>query len=233
MRAFAATFLIIVNTTTTFGVCGAPQPRKVCAEYFQSRGVVQAALERVGPIVPGTNEGRYYHMVVSKLIRGSVPHEFDIWEENDSARAWFAWKRNREYLLFLRYEEHEKYWYIDGCGNSGPLASATAKRSFRVIAAITKTSLTQGTLSGELRPDREGAPLSRVKLIVHGANRDTSVSVRPDGTFRVNLRPGRYRLEPRLDGWKFERNIFSYEDFENFNIARGGCAQVSFDMEQR
>ena len=124
---FTATLFILGSLVSTcaYAVCGAPQPRLVCAEYFKSQVVVTAKLVRTR-YVPDT-DGHLYEMKTAKVFRGDPGQTFWIYEENSSGRATFDWKPEESCLLFLYdFSKKDGGWLLDGCGNSGPLQGAGA-----------------------------------------------------------------------------------------------------------
>ena len=84
------------------GVCNSPQPRLVRAEYSQSEAVVIAHLVKSQHINPKDDQDyRLYTFQVEKILRGSVPSQFVLWDENSSGRLGFYVLRARKYLLFV------------------------------------------------------------------------------------------------------------------------------------
>ncbi len=76
------------------------------------------------PEDPNEQDGHTYTLETDRVLRGKVGFTFDIYEENSSGRAPFAWEKGGKYLLFLNSNEDGKWW-LYGCGNlSAPLKEA-------------------------------------------------------------------------------------------------------------
>ena len=91
MQTCGMILLVGLLGSQTFALCRVPQPRRVCAEYFHSKGVVLARLDGVTPVKDsfGDLAGAYFSMTVERGLRGQVPRLFRIYESNDSGRATF------------------------------------------------------------------------------------------------------------------------------------------------
>ncbi len=84
---------VVILSTTTLAVCRAPEPRLVCAEFFDSQVVVEAKLVR-STYVPSADDAdaHIYEMQTEKVLHGAIGKSFQIWERNDSGRASFVGK---------------------------------------------------------------------------------------------------------------------------------------------
>ena len=73
MRFIATLFILgSLIPACAYAVCGAPQPRLVCAEYFNSPVVATATLLRTRHVPAGNNDtdGHLYEMKTVKVFRG-------------------------------------------------------------------------------------------------------------------------------------------------------------------
>lgn len=106
-----APLLLILSSAATFGVCNLPQPRLVCAEYSQSDAVVITRLVKSQHVEPKNDQDyQLYTFQVETVLRGSIPKQFVLWDENSSARLTFDVLRGRKYLLFVnRWPDKEKH----------------------------------------------------------------------------------------------------------------------------
>jgi hypothetical protein len=225
--------------------CNDPQPRLVCAEYFNSDLVVEATLVRTTYIPYKKDDpddgflASIYTLRVDRVIRGKTLQSVTVYEGNDSGRATFSWTPGRKYLLFLfRHtgdnpgDSRDELWSLDGCGNSGPVSKAT--RALSEIAAI-KTAHGGGVIHGAIRwgeaPDFSNYP-SGVRIEARGtAGRFTAITNK-DGEFRISVPAGNYILNAARRGLTFTEDDFSYEDPSNIRIAPGACAQIELDASE-
>jgi hypothetical protein len=224
MRKAVIVFLIPLIFATSYAVCGEPQPRMVCAEYFRSEAVVTAKLIRITHEKPQHEQDFFiYELQMEKSIRGSISPRFRIWEENSSGRATFDWTRGQSYLLFLSRMEDRDAWELDGRGNSAPLMKSA--RVLRIIDKI-QTSPQSGLIQGTV-DDLEG-----VRVVAAGSERQYERTTNKYGGFSIHVPPGQYKLTFAKPDWSFERNLFSYEDPSDIRIQNGSCAQVAIDPKQ-
>jgi hypothetical protein len=209
-------------------VCNQPQPRLVCAEFFDSQVVVEATLVRSNYIAPANDmDGHIYDMQTEKMLRGKISPLFQIWEENSSGRATFGWKPGRSYLLFLHSKMGDG-WVLDGCGNSGSLSHATA--ALKEIDAIrgARGGMIQVAVGGDFTTySIEGA-------VVRASSSQGSYSSTTNkrGVAEIHVPSGEYRV---VVSSKEEVRPFdlSYADPQKIVIEDGGCAQIQFVAEQQ
>src|SRR5579859_2331680 len=144
---------VLLLSDLLHAVCGQPQPRLVCAEYFRSDVVAVARLARIRHLVPkNADDGFVYTMQLQSSIRGQIGRRFNIYEENSSGRASFDWKRGESYLLFLWFEPTDHAWELDGCGNSGPEDKAGAVvDAIHKIESARDSGAKTGLLEGDVR----------------------------------------------------------------------------------
>jgi hypothetical protein len=206
--------------------CFQPQPRLVCAEYFDSKIIVEATLVHIGGVRDPDSPAAYlfydYTLQVSKTLLGNSDVTIHIYEGNDSGRASFRWVKGRKFLLFLQYDSGVKAWVLDGCGNSGPL-----RKAGKALAQITAVQTKQGGgwIQGELNDQSEG-----IKIVAEGSPGIFSTESGKQGIFKIKVPTGQYKLRAvDPEGvFKYTKAELSYEDPENIHIAPGSCAQVEF-----
>lgn len=217
----AALVLAAVLIPIALAVCQVPQPRIVCAEYSNSKAVVVATLRASRHVAAfGETDGHLYSFAVKTLLRGDPGSAFQVWEENSSGRATFAWKVGRDYLLFLtgNVKQPTRAWVIDGCGNSGPMS-----QSGKVLAQIKSidTSSPFGVVYGM-------ADTSDVLVKAVGDGQTFSTKSDQMGRLTLRLPIGKYTLSAARRGWSFAPEPFGYESPRDLNITSGYCAQIQF-----
>jgi hypothetical protein len=190
MRKALIYFLIPFIPATSYAVCGEPQPRLVCAEYFRSEAVVEARLVRIAHYKPEREmDFVTYELQMEKTIHGTIAPQFRIWEENSSARASFDWKRGHSYLLFLRHMQDRDAWELDGCGNSALLErAALVLKEIEKLQDSPKTGLIHGAVDGGL----EG-----VQVSAQGSGQQYKATSDKYGRFHVDVPQGHYRPHVR------------------------------------
>jgi hypothetical protein len=206
------------------GVCRSPQPRLVRAEYSQSDAVVIAHLVKSQHFNPkDTQDYRLYTFQVEKILRGSVPSQFVLWEENSSGRLSFDVLRGRKYLLFVDRWAQKGWWTADGCGNSGEVSkSAKALREIQ-RATVLRDALITGAVEA-------ATPVAHAKVLALRKNdgRQFETQTRDDGTFALTVPPGEYSVTVTARGTNFVADPLSYEDGESVKLESGGSAQIRF-----
>lgn len=227
-RLISGLVAFLALPATAVATCGLPQPRLACQEYFAESAVVVAKLVRVRkvePLRPGRTEGAYYYMETVERVKGKILNRFQIYEENVTGRAPFAWKRGENYLLFLSYSKDDRGWELDGCGNSSPIAKA--QRALREIGAI-KAGKGRETILGFIASE-ETLPEDVVVKITGDTSRTISVGNRE---FKVRVPPGTYVVTPLHPLWQFEKDAFSYDDPQKIKVEPGMCAQIQFQAKK-
>ena len=227
MRLTLVSFPILVFAANLFGLCQVPQPRRVCAEYFNSNAVVIARLDHIRHVVPKNEQDYYlYRLVTTKILRGKVASVFTIWEENSSGRASFDWKRGASYLLFVDPRQDSKDFVIDGCGNSVPMP---AVKTLDQIAALKgkKDTLIQAGVGGEADA-WSGPPVTIVAQRADGKRFKAITNAEGRVQFRVPA--GNYRVFP-LPEKDFGVEMFSYDDPRHVVGVDGSCVQVQFEYK--
>ena len=210
-------------------LCGAPQPRLVCAEYFASQLVVEATLVQTRELHdkddPEGISAHIYTLHVNQVLRGKIGGTLRVYEENNSGRASFDWVPGSEYLLFLFHVAGNKSWGLEGCGNSGPLSKADTALS--EIAAI-KTAREGGVIHGVVSIEALSVPIPGVHIEARGATGLYEATTNEKGAFQLSVPAGRYVVRAVKEGSAFETDILSYEDPRKIRIEPGGCAQIQF-----
>ncbi len=207
-----------------FCVCNKPQPRLVCAEFFNSQVVVEARLVRSTQVDASGDmyDGHIYEMQSEKVLRGSICHSFQVWEENSSGRATFDWKVGNSYLLFF-YTKDDRGWVLDGCGNSGPIEQK--QPALREIANLPKRhgGIIQVAVGGE---SFGGGAISDVEVNAKGQPGSFSATTDAKGIAEIHVPAGQYTVT----GLKQNLTVFdfTYDDPRNVVIENGGCSQVQF-----
>ena len=222
-RSCASAVLFLAATLDVAAVCSVPQPRLVCAEYFNSQAVVTATLVAKKHVVPKDKMDWFVYTLQTKtVLRGTTPASFPIYEENSSGRATFGWKVGTTYLLFLWYSKEGGAWELDGCGNSAPLKQAAA--TLKQIQHI--RTVHGGSIRGVTSTPALSEPLPGVMVVARGSNGKFTTTTNPAGEFMIHLPAGQYTVRAIRLGWSFEPDDFTYEDPAKIRIQNGGCAQV-------
>jgi len=207
---------------TALAVCGRPQPRLVRAEYSQSAAVVIAHLVKSQYIDPKDDmDYHLYSFQVERVLRGSIPSQFVLWEENSSGRLGFHVVRGRKYLLFVDRWAEKGWWTADGCGNSGEVSKV--EKALKEIQQIPSLQVAQ--ITGEV----EG-PVAHAMVLAFRKRdgRQFKTQTRANGTFTLSVPPGEYSVAVAAGGRSFVADWLSYENSGSVKLERGGCAQIQF-----
>lgn len=201
--------------------------RLICAEYFNSAAVVEATMVSKRRVIPPDNGDAYvYTMETLLTLRGHVASRFEIFEENDSARVSFAWRKGESYLLFLYPVSDGKMWFVDGCGNSAPLAESA--KTLQIIESF-KSRPNFGLIHGVLVASHYGMDVAEgTRIEIRGEGRTYTARPNHDGEFKIRVIPGKYEARAFHEGWKIDPDIFTYEHPLDLRLERGGCAQIQF-----
>jgi hypothetical protein len=211
-----------------WSVCLVPQPRLVCAEFFESRAVVIAKLTR-GRHVEFKNsdtDGHLYYFATEQRLRGKIPTTFRVFDENSSGRATFEWKIGDSYVLFLDFDDSKGAWVLDNCGNSGPMQSAS--RTLTEIKAL-NTRTNGGEIRGVVTENGiSGDGLTGVEIVALSDGRRFAATTDANGSFRLRVPVGRYRLRVLKKGLSFDTADISYLRADNVRVENGSCPQIQF-----
>jgi hypothetical protein len=223
-----ALILMGVLAPIVSAVCQVPQPRIVCAEFSNSKVVVIAVLRASrDAAIDSDRDGHLYSLTLKTSLRGNPGSMFEVWEDNSSGRARFAWQVGSEYLLFLASDVQQPApaWVIDGCGNSGPMS-----QSENVLAQIKSIQPrpASGLIYGMVSTDSWTTGVPNVVVKTLGSGPTFSTKTDQTGRFTLRLPTGRYALDAVRPGWSFAPEPFGYESPKNLSIALGYCAQVQF-----
>jgi hypothetical protein len=201
--------------------------RLICAEYFNSAAVVEASLVSKRRVVPPDNGvADVYTMETTLTLRGHVASRFDIFEEHDSAGVSFAWEKGESYLLFLHPMPGGKMWFVDGCGNSAPLAESA--KTLKIIESFSSKP-NFGLIHGLIVASPYGMDVAEgTRIEVRGEGRVYTARPNRDGEFKIRLIPGKYEARAFHEGWKIDPDIFTHEFPSDLHLERGGCAQIQF-----
>ncbi len=204
-------------------VCSRPQPRLVCAEYFDSRVVVEARLVDSEEVAASGADldGQIYQMRSEKVLRGDIGSSFQVWDENSSGRAAFDWKAGSSYLLFLRFKS-DRGWVLDGCGASGPLEKQQS--ALREIEALQKRSggIIQVAIGGNVFSWSPAMAGAQVKA--QGMQDTFSVTTNDKGIAEIHVPAGQYSVT--VPGHQVQAYDFTYDYPEKVTIENGSCAQI-------
>lgn len=204
--------------------CDMPQPRLVRAEYSQSDAVVTARLVKSQHVSP--NDDQDYHLYtfkVEKLLHGSIPEEFVLWDENSSGRLTFDLLQGHKYLLFVNHWAQKGWWTADGCGNSGEVSKVA-----KALSEIQRMSaLRDALITGQVEL---AAPSAHAKVVAvrESDGKQFETQTRNDGRFALTVPSGKYAVKVTAGEKEFVTSWLSYEHAESVNLERGGCAQIQF-----
>lgn len=219
--------LLALSAGQAAAVCNVPRPRLVCAEYFHSKAVVIARLAGITPLKDNYGDivGTYYSMTVEQTLRGKVPRLFRVYEGDDSGRATFKWKTGASFLLFLREENTNGAWVIDGCGNSGP--PEDNQSALDQVDRLDSTS-NRGKIQGAVGGTSFLSPIAGVQVEATGPGGVITAETDAVGRFDMRVSPGKYQVRALSPGKTFVGFDLSYENPDNVVVEGGGCAQVQF-----
>jgi len=216
--------VFLLGVPEAVGFCNSPQPRLVRAEYSQSEAVVIAHLVKSQHINPKDDQDyRLYTLQVEKILRGSAPSQFVLWDENSSGRLGFDVLRGRKYLLFVDRWTEKGWWTADGCGNSGEVSKAAkALREIQRAAAL-RDALITGAV-------KAATPVAHAKVLALRKNdgKQFETQTRDDGTFALTVPSGEYSVKITAGEKNFVTHWLSYENAESVKLESGGCAQIQF-----
>lgn len=210
--------------------CNEPQPRLVCAEYFDSAVVFEATLLKIDDVLYENHAddiiARHYTLRTDRPFRGTIPQTFKVYEGNDSGRASFNWKVGTRYVLFLSGSlEMPNEQVLDGCGKSGPVSHA--RSVLREVQRINPSSQS-ALISGVVSDYYHSGPEPDVQVLARGDGRVFKAPTDRNGRFKIEVPPGEYVVEAVQASLSFKVSEFSYEDPKHLAMKAGSCAQVQF-----
>ena len=115
-RALCLTCVLGVIATPVAAVCPSPVP-KACSLFFDSDVVFVARV--LSRAYADNDESIRFEVRVSRVLRGEVKPNADVYTGNDSGRL--NWDVGREYVVFASRREG-RLWSGDDCG---PLSDPT------------------------------------------------------------------------------------------------------------
>lgn len=225
MRLCIAFCSITLLSVKLAAVCSQPQPRLVCAEYFQSAVVVEARLVHSNYVsAPNeTTDGHIYKMQTATILRGNVGPSFQVWEENSSGRAAFDWVVGHSYLLFL-YSKQDRGWVLDGCGNSGPLTHAAAALKQIQEIASRRGGMIQVAVGGSWISS--SPPMGEITVRAQSPQGTYTATTNDEGIAEIKVPAGRYSVT--VPSQKVQPFDLTYDDPAKILIENGSCTQVQF-----
>ena len=234
MNARLVLILLVALAPSAAAVCTEPQPRLICAEYYASGLIVEAKLTRTTPFYDKSDRSyptaNIYVLKVNRTYRGTAVERVRVFESNDSGRTTFGWRPGVSYLLFLFRSPGQKYWYIDGCGNSGPARTAAA--ALKQIGAIDLHS-TFGTIQGVVSQSVLGATLPGARVEARASDQRYAARTDQNGEFQMRVPIGTYSLSRSDKSFTFKPFELSYSDPRNLLVEPGGCVQVQLTAEEK
>lgn len=224
---FALLFCGLLPTASAF--CRYPQPRLVCAEATDCQAVVVAQLLSTRHVEPKSDVDYFlYSLRLRTSLQGTMPAIFDVHEGNDSGRAPFEWVVGQQYLLFLFWVPEDHGWELDGCGNSAPLAKASA--TLKTLSAL-RRSHADPLLSGRVSGSKY-AGIPNVTITASDGHRSCRVTTGSDGEFQLRVPPGIWLVTARLNGSAIPLDSLSYSANSGIHLTSGSCVQLQFTAFQ-
>ncbi len=237
-RAICASLALLAWGATggqAHAVCLAPQPARVCTEFFHSENVMVAKIlsSRKIPDTPDPNnvEGWFYKIAVDKNYRGGKPPE-EIYTGNDETK--FTMEVGKSYLLFINKNQQSRP-APDACGNSSEISKAND--TVAAIDKILKAAASGGgadiggrvmlPLPGSQAISDSGAPAIPV-TIQNYVGRDQTTSTDQQGRFDAHVPGGHYTVVGASDVWDIVPYALSYMKPIDFELPDGACADLVF-----
>lgn len=209
-------------------LCQYPQPRLVCAEATDCQAVVVAKLLSTRHVELENDEDYFlYSLHLTRSLRGTMPANFEVHEGNDSGRAPFDWVVGRQYLLFLFRAPEDGGWELDGCGNSAPLAQASATlKALNTIRNSHSDPLISGRVSGS-----GYAPIAGVTITASDGRKSCTAMTGSNGEFQLRVRPGTWLVTAQRNGSSIGIDSLSYSVNWGIHLRRGACVQLQFTTQ--
>jgi len=217
-------------------VCLAPQPVRVCTEFFRSENVMVAKILSVRKIPdtpdPNNVEGWFYKIAVDKSYRGpKIPND-EIYTGNDETK--FTMEVGKTYLLFVNNNPQSRP-APDACGNSSEISKAND--AVAAIDKILKAAASGGggdiggrvmvPIAGSQAISESGAP--GISLTIQNyVGRDQTVTTDQDGRFDAHVPGGHYTVVGASETWDIVPYALSYMKPVDFELPDGACADLMF-----
>src|SRR3954447_24501159 len=160
-RALCLMCVLGVVGTPVAAICPSPVP-KACSLFFDSDAVFVAKV--LSRTYADNNESIRFEVRSSRVLRGEVQSEADVYTGNDSGRL--NWDVGREYVVFASRREG-RLWSGDDCGPlSDPTKVAETLKEIEELRHATKSSVEGEVLSG--LPVSSGVPGVLVRATGNG-----------------------------------------------------------------
>lgn len=217
---FAGALGVACPAGPALSIVANPPPR-ICAAYSKADAVVAGRVvsERV------TDKWDIWRISVDRTYKGRVPVRFNLYSENDSARA--TPDVGRRNVLFLHRERGRWIgWGSDP--DTGGDAFAGIERAVRLLsrARPRPTASVIGLVATD--QDRPGAGLSIIlRERLTGASRHAVTD--SNGRFVLQLPPGRWSAKVSEPGWTSRDSIYSYDNPDAFVAKAGGCNDLRLE----
>jgi hypothetical protein len=234
-RAICAS-LALLAAGPAQAVCLAPQPVRVCTEFFRSENVMVAKILSVRKIPdtpdPNNVEGWFYKIAVDKSYRGPKLPNDEIYTGNDETK--FTMEVGKTYLLFLNMNPQSRP-APDTCGNSSELSKAND--AVAAVDKILKAAASGGggdiggrvmvPIAGSQAISESGAP--GISLTIQNyVGRDQTVTTDQDGRFDAHVPGGHYTVVGASETWDIVPYALSYMKPVDFELPDGACADLMF-----
>jgi hypothetical protein len=190
-------------------------------EFFRSDSVFTGKVLSVRE-KPGVGDdlgGWFYRVHIEERFRGSAVDELTIYTEDSDIR--FPLAPGQRYLLFV-YRRHGRL-EIDNCGNSAGLPRAGD--SLRRLAKLRRAA-PAGEIVGWVAAETSGIDVSGVRVSVRSHSRIYSAVSDHDGRFRIEVPPGRYRLELRTSDYYLNGGDAFWYAPDGFRVHAGESASL-------
>ena len=234
-RAICASLALLL-AGQAHAVCLAPQPVRVCTEFFHSENILVAKILSVRKIPdtpdPNNVEGWFYKIAVDKSYRGpKIPND-EIYTGNDETK--FTMEVGKTYLLFVNKNQQSRP-APDACGNSSELSKAND--TVAAIDKILKATASGGggdiggrvmlPIAGSQAISESGAP--GISLTIQNyVGRDQTVTTDQQGRFDAHVPGGHYTVVGASETWDIVPYALSYMKPVDFELPDGSCADLMF-----
>ena len=234
-RAICAS-LALLAAGPAQAVCLAPQPVRVCTEFFRSENVMVAKILSVRKIPdtpdPNNVEGWFYKIAVDKNYRGTKLPNDEIYTGNDETK--FTMEVGKSYLLFINKNPQSRP-APDACGNSSEISKAND--AVTAIDKIAKAAASGGggdiggrvmlPIAGSQAISESGAP--GISLTIQNyVGRDQTVTTDQQGRFDAHVPAGHYTVVGASETWDIVPYALSYMKPTDFELPDGSCADLVF-----
>ncbi|MGD0889062.1 MAG: carboxypeptidase-like regulatory domain-containing protein [Acidobacteriaceae bacterium] len=220
--------LAILATPRLHAFCLEPKIR-VDDEFFVSELVFAGTIvtdQKIGLTPDGSYDGHNFTWRVDRVFRGKA-RQGDLvhtYSGDDSGRfpleAEEGHQVRRRFLIFaIHYPAQKGEFAVDNCGNSSPLAKASA-----TIAEIRKLPTRHsGLLYGQMIDSDEG-----VRIVATGADGNYSTVSGSDGKFSIPVAPGIYAVTATKPDHIYTDFDLAYKHSKAVKVPDGGSAGLAF-----